>query len=196
MCIVFMFRMLQTFMAEKLNDHGFGRQTFALEVDLYRKRPPCLIFESQLSVNEVHKMTGTELWTYFARELMSSELFKEDRDQCKWFAFMSFTRYYVPPSTNPPSSHSEVVSLTKGHTALGMYSMCLCTATELWFDLINSKNSYQNIFFILHHLSHLHDGWSGDRGIKFGRYINYSKSEHMDYNVCLKGRSHMTNFKF
>jgi len=111
--------MLQTFTAEKLSDHGFGRQTFALEKDLYPKRPSCLIFESQLSVDEVHKMTGTELWTYFARELMSSESFRDDRDQCKWFAFMSFTRYYVPPSTSAPSSHSEVVSLTKGHTALG-----------------------------------------------------------------------------
>jgi len=127
MCIVFTFRMLQTFMAEKLNDHGFGRQTFALEVDLYPKRPPCLIFESQLSVSEVHKMTGTEMWTYFARELMSSELFKEDRDRCKWFAFMSFTRYCVAPSTSPPSSHSEVLSLTKGHTALGMHRTHFCT---------------------------------------------------------------------
>jgi len=115
-----MFRMLQTFTAEKLNDHGFGRQTFALEADLYPKRASCLIFESKLSVGEVHKMTGTELWTYFARELMSSEISKQDRDQCKWLAFMSFTRYYVPPLTNPPSSHSEVVSLTQGHTALGM----------------------------------------------------------------------------
>ena len=113
--------MLQTFTAEKLNDHGFGRQTFALETDIYPTRTSCLVFESKLSVVEVHKMTGTELWTYFARELMASEIFNDDRDQCKWFAFMSFTRYYVPPSTNPPSSHSEVVSLTKGHTALGMY---------------------------------------------------------------------------
>jgi len=112
--------MLQTFTAEKLNDHGFGRQTFTLETDLYPKRASCHIFECHLSVNEVHNMSGTELWTYFARELMSSEIFKDDRDQCKWFAFMSFTRYDVPPSTNPPSSHSEVVSLTKGHTALGM----------------------------------------------------------------------------
>jgi len=118
-----MFRMLQTFTAEKLNDHGFGRQTFALETDIYPAHTSCLIFESKLSVVEVHKMTGTELWTYFARELMSSEIFSDDRDQCKWFAFMSFTRYYVPPSTNPPSSHSEVVSLTKGHTALGMYCL-------------------------------------------------------------------------
>jgi len=125
MCIVCMLRMLQTFTAEKLNDHGFGRQTFALETDVHPKRTLCLIFESQLSVNEVHKMTGTELWTYFAREFMNSKIFKEDRFQCKWFAFMSFTRYYVPPSTNPPSSHSEVVSLTTGHTALGMYSFII-----------------------------------------------------------------------
>jgi len=116
--------MLQTFTAEKLNDHGFGRQTFTLETDLFPKRTSCFIFESRLSVSEVHKMTGTELWTFFARELMSSEVFKDDRDQCKWFAFMSFTRYYVPPSTNPPSSHSEVISLTKGHTALGMCCIC------------------------------------------------------------------------
>jgi len=126
-------RMLQTFTAEKLNDHGFGRQTFALEMDLYPKHRPCLVFESQLSVGEVHQMTGIELWTYFARELMSTEMFKADRNDCKWFAFMSFTRYCVPPSTNPPSSHSEVVSLTKGHTALGMH--CILTYTKQYlFD--------------------------------------------------------------
>jgi len=117
--------MLQTFTAEKLNDHGFGRQTFALESDVHPKRASCRIFESQLSVAEAHRMSGTELWTYFARELMSSKIFKEDRDQCKWFAFMSFTRYFVPPSSDLPSSHSEVVSLMKGHTALGMFHIIL-----------------------------------------------------------------------
>jgi len=123
-CIVSnVFRMLQAFTAEKLHDHGFGRQTFALEKDLYPKRPSCLIFESELSVDEVHKMTGIELWIYFARELMSSKKFADDREACKWFAFMSFTRYYVPLSTNAPSSHSEVLSLTKGHTALGIWHL-------------------------------------------------------------------------
>ncbi|ELT86967.1 hypothetical protein CAPTEDRAFT_95709 [Capitella teleta] len=62
-------------------------------------------------------MSGGDLWLHFAKELVSSKPPK-DREVCKWFAFMAFTRYQ-PPKNYVPKSHSEILSNTKGHTALG-----------------------------------------------------------------------------
>jgi hypothetical protein len=110
-------RLLQTFTAEKLHEHALGRKSFVLESDLRPDVAACHVFTSKLTTQQAHAMTGGELWMYFARELMSSRLFK-DKDCCKWFAFMSFTRY-CPPEGVIPKSHSDVLKSTKGHTALG-----------------------------------------------------------------------------
>lgn len=115
-------RLLQSFTAEKLREHGLGRKTFALECDLYPSRPPCRVFRSKLTLKQAYSMSGGELWMYFAKELMSSSEF-DHKDCCKWFAFMSFTRYAPPGGGGDrllPRSHSEVLQFTKGHTALGM----------------------------------------------------------------------------
>lgn len=108
--------LIQTFTAEKMKEHGFGRQTFQLEVDA-NYEPVCNIFKSKLTLDRAHAMTGNELWTYFARELMTSSNFA-DKDLCKWYCFMSFTRY-EPPNGECPKTHSEILKYTKGHTALG-----------------------------------------------------------------------------
>ena len=116
-------KMLQTFTAEKLHEHGLGRRTFVLESDLYEDRPPCCIFKSRIKVADAYKMSGNDMWLYFAKELMSSRLFAE-KDACKWFAFLSFTRY-KPPQGYTPKSHSEILKYTKGHTALGNYQLIM-----------------------------------------------------------------------
>ena len=110
-------KLLQTFTAEKLNEHGLGRKTFLLEKDLDPTANECHVFTSKLSVKEAHAMSGADLWMHFARELMAAKQFTK-RDQCKWFAFMSFTRYQ-PLEGYVPKSHSDVLRNTKGHTALG-----------------------------------------------------------------------------
>ena len=112
-------KLIQSFTSEKLHEQGLGRTTFTLECDLDPSATPCHIFKSRLTLAEAHTLTGTELWTYFAKELMSSSLFTA-KEKCKWFSFMSFTRY-IPPQDSVPKSHSEVMRSTKGHTALGMY---------------------------------------------------------------------------
>lgn len=110
--------LVQTFTAEKLNEHGFGHKTFQLEMD-QDYEPFCHIFRSQLTLEQAHSMTGNELWTYFAKELMKSNL--TQKDFCKWFCFMSFTRYFLPEDIEPPRSHGDVLSHTKGHAALGNF---------------------------------------------------------------------------
>lgn len=109
--------LIQTFTAEKMKEHGFGRLSFQLEVDT-NYEPVCSVFRSKLTLEKAHSMTGNNLWTHFARELMTASDF-EDKDLCKWYCFMSFTRYDLPPGAETPRSHSEILQYTKGHTALG-----------------------------------------------------------------------------
>ena len=109
--------LIQTFTAEKMKEHGFGRQSFQLEVN-ENFEPMCSVFHSKLSSEKALSMTGNDLWTHFARELMTTSDFK-DKELCKWYCFMSFTRYNLPEGADTPKSHSEILNYTKGHTALG-----------------------------------------------------------------------------
>ena len=97
---------------------------------------------------EAHAMSGAALWTYFARELMSSRRFSS-KDKCKWFSFTAFTRYQPPPGTLP-KSHSEVLKYTKGYTALG--KQILATLYKISVLLQMAFNYYladiDNCYFI------------------------------------------------
>ena len=69
--IAFNARILQTFTAENLNAHGFGRKTFRLEED----ENECVqvdIFKSKLEIETAHKMTGPELYEYFKEGKISN----------------------------------------------------------------------------------------------------------------------------
>ncbi|WAR02650.1 YK66-like protein [Mya arenaria] len=131
--------LIQTFTAEKMKEHGFGRVSFQLEVDA-NYEPVCHVFHSKLTLEEAHCMTGNDLWTYFARELMISSNFV-DKEICKWYCFMSFTRY-SPPSDITPSTHSEILKYTKGHTALGGGGLALFGTGNLhtWAASIGEVN--------------------------------------------------------
>jgi hypothetical protein len=111
-------KLLQTFTAEKLNEHRFGYRTFVLANDLH-SQPECEVFTSRLTVKQAHSMCSNELWVHFAKELTTSKQF-EQTDQCKWLAFLSFTRYQVQDG-KVPKTHSQVLQSTKGHTALGRF---------------------------------------------------------------------------
>lgn len=109
-------QLIQCFTSEKMREHGFDRNTFQLELDS-EENPVCHLFKSKLRLEEAYKMSGNDLWSYFGRELMTSSKFN-NKDRCKWYCFMSFTRY-SPPEGVLPKTHSEILKYTKGHTALG-----------------------------------------------------------------------------
>ena len=117
--------LIQTFTAEKMKEHGFGHQTFQLEVDS-NFEPRCSLFRSTLTLEKAHSMTGNELWTHFAQELMTSSNFG-DKNICKWYCFMSFTRYTPPLDSELPKTHTDILKYTKGHTALGRYTFFFLT---------------------------------------------------------------------
>ena len=57
-------RLLQTFTAEHLNLHGFGRRTFRLEEDENGK-VKVNVFHSKLDLNEALGMSGNMLYNFF-----------------------------------------------------------------------------------------------------------------------------------
>ena len=62
--ISFNARILQTFTAENLNCHGFGRRTFRIEED-ENGNVKVNLFESNLKLEKALSMTGSELYSYF-----------------------------------------------------------------------------------------------------------------------------------
>ena len=58
-------RLLQTFMAESLYQHGMGHKTFRLEED-NSGSPKVHIFTSSLTTDEALKMTGDQLYQMFS----------------------------------------------------------------------------------------------------------------------------------
>eukprot|EP00794_Sanderia_malayensis_P000446 gene446-1087_t len=112
--------LLQTFTAENLNLHGFGRKSFRLE----RNQDGIVnvnTFISKLHVDKALEMTGDELYRYFKAELDKSELYDP---LCKFWAFMSFTSYR-PPDDQKTFNEKKIHEYVRGHTALGGGNLAL-----------------------------------------------------------------------
>lgn len=62
--ISFNARILQTFTAEHLNIHGFGKQTFRLEED-ESGNVKVNVFKSKLYIDKAIGMSGNDLYEYF-----------------------------------------------------------------------------------------------------------------------------------
>ncbi|GFS72203.1 putative zinc metalloproteinase C607.06c [Nephila pilipes] len=107
-------QMLQTFTSDKLKEHKLNAKTFCLEEK--NDEVLCHVFTSSLTLKEAYMLNEEQLWSHFAVELMNSEL--RVGNSCKFLAFLSFTRYDNNGNV-PPLNHREVLSMTKGHVALG-----------------------------------------------------------------------------
>lgn len=108
-------KLIQSITAEKLFESGVGRKTFQLEHEVNPKKPECIVFRSTLNVNKARKMKQSELWAYFGRELMLSELGSNER---KFLGFISCTRF-KGTDIDKPMTHDEIVNLTEAYAALG-----------------------------------------------------------------------------
>ena len=111
-------RLLQTATAELMARHRFTHKTFVLESDVRPAAPPCHVFRSRLTRHQTLAMSSTQLWRAIGQQLMDCDQFAE-KERCKWFCFMSFTRYRLPADAPTPRSHADVLAHTTGHAALG-----------------------------------------------------------------------------
>ncbi|XP_068678882.1 uncharacterized protein [Montipora foliosa] len=106
-------RLLQTFTAESLFQHGLGRKTFRLEED-ESGFPKVHIFTSKLTSSEALNMSGNQLYDTFSKELECSSLYDP---MCKFWTFMSCTHYDPPPVSQ--FDEKLITKYVKAHTALG-----------------------------------------------------------------------------
>ncbi|KAK7499149.1 hypothetical protein BaRGS_00009696, partial [Batillaria attramentaria] len=135
-------QLIQSFTAEKMKEHGFGRVTFQLETGADGIQPVCHVFRSKLTLEQAYAMSGTDLWNYFGKELMTSGF--SSKNKCKWYCFMSFTRYQLPPEADLPKTHSEILKYTKGHTALGGGGLALFGTGNLhtWAPSVDTLHAH------------------------------------------------------
>jgi hypothetical protein len=68
--------LLQTFMAEEMNKHGFGYQTFELEQN---ENGEILVhvFTSELTTEKSHEMNGDQLYSWFHKGIINEEFLAE-----------------------------------------------------------------------------------------------------------------------
>ncbi|CAN7984856.1 unnamed protein product, partial [Ixodes hexagonus] len=114
-------RILQAVFAETLSAAGFESKSFRLEHRSSLNTPVVHIFRTKLVAAEACSMTAEDLWTHLAMELMDSDL--RDSGNCKFLAFVSWTRYRTDVE---PTSQSEVLSHTSGHVMIGAGGLALC----------------------------------------------------------------------
>ncbi|XP_055607104.1 uncharacterized protein LOC129754877 [Uranotaenia lowii] len=100
--------LVQSLYAEKLSEKGFGRKTFTIG-------SRCSPFYSTLPVEKSKKMTEQQLWSYFGKEILQSELFVSDK--LKFIGFISST-YYEGILDND-FSYANIKRRTTGNAALG-----------------------------------------------------------------------------
>lgn len=101
-------KLLQCVVAEKLFEQNLGRRTFKLEND-------CHVFYSKLHCDTARQMEQSDLWVYFAREIINSPL---KNDNKKILALLSCTQYQGV-FENGGMSHEDVLRQTQAHVALG-----------------------------------------------------------------------------
>ncbi len=108
-------KLMQTMTAESLHEHGFGRKTFALNLDEKgRVRVQTLVFPHKRS--ELVAKEGGELWGMINSWLVSRKM----TDLQKNLVLMSFTEYDAKERT------------ARAHTALGGGALALFGGATVW----------------------------------------------------------------
>ena len=153
--------LLQTLVAERLREEGFGRKTFTLFSNIDHE-PVCEIHESSYTRAEFQSMSSEEIWNVTAGELLRKQII---RKSIKVLAILSCTEY----SGTKEGDYSVALSNTKAYVACGRGDLSMIGAAGLhsWassFDeVMKCLTSRQSI-----HNSLLDD--SGFRGTMGGCY--------------------------
>lgn len=114
--------LIQSFLSDSLDAHGLGRKTiqFAQNYDendanTTQNNPSVFVLKSKLPSKDAHQMSQNDLWTYYAKELLN--VYCEDQN-VKYLAITNVTKYENPKRLKV-LDYDHVLSMTKGHIALG-----------------------------------------------------------------------------
>ena len=85
--------LIQAFMSDSLDAHGLGRKTIQFvqnfEDSAASGLPSVFVFKSKLSSIAAHQMSQNDLWTFYAKELLS---YFEDEPNVKYLAITNVTK--------------------------------------------------------------------------------------------------------
>lgn len=125
-------KILQSFIAEKLNELKLERRTFQVV--------PCQVFNSKLTLQEAKEMKQQEIWEHLGREIMNSTIGSKN---VKYLAFLSFTRYQEELYNNNVKTYEDLLKITNCYVAIGggglalFGTACLYTWPENVEDITN-----------------------------------------------------------
>ncbi|XP_017775372.1 PREDICTED: putative zinc metalloproteinase YIL108W [Nicrophorus vespilloides] len=126
-------KLLQSILAEKLHESGYGRKTIKVE--------SCQVFYSKMSSASVKEMQEDELWAALGREILGSEIGKP---QAKYLGFLSCTEYHGDRyKVEEMKLHEDLLKITDVYVALGggglaiFGTACLYTWPETTDDILS-----------------------------------------------------------
>ncbi|KAF5307947.1 hypothetical protein FQR65_LT06514 [Abscondita terminalis] len=123
-------KLIQTILGDKLKDFGVANKCFQI-------KSKCTVFHSKLQAERALEMSQMELWYYFAREIMSSDIGNCDK---KYLAFLSCSKY-DGSEYYCDMKHEDLIKLVKGYVAYGgdglalLSTLCLYTWPETVEDV-------------------------------------------------------------
>lgn len=133
-------KLIQSLIAEKFYENGFLRKTFQLENDLNPLEPNCRIFESNLDYKIARCMTQNDLWTYFGKEILESNL---KSDSFKYIGFISCTNYRGDKFGTNIKNYSDILGITEAFVALGGGGLALFGSACLYTWAENLGNVFE-----------------------------------------------------
>lgn len=131
-------RLMQTYFAESLHEHGFERKTFYYAEDA-ETRPLVKILNCDIGLEEAMKLSRYDLYSTFRKEIAKS--LGEDEKR-KLLVFMSCTQYAPPPDVTE-FTIDLIQSYVTGHAALGGGDMALFGNGSLhtWASSLHELNN-------------------------------------------------------
>lgn len=120
-------KLIQSLIAERLCEQGFGRKTFHL-FSLQGSEPVCEVHQSSLTKSEIHALSGEQIWNVTARELLEKKCITES---VKVLAFLSCTEYKNSVPVTTKNQYSDALANVKGYVACGKGHLAMLGSTGL-----------------------------------------------------------------
>jgi len=120
-------KLIQSLVAERLFEQGYGRKAFNL-FSLDGSEPICEVHQSSLTKSELHALSGEKIWNITARELLEKECITES---VKVLAFLSCTEYENSVPVTTRKQYFDALENVKGYVACGKGHLAMLGSTGL-----------------------------------------------------------------
>ena len=152
-------KLIQSLIAERLYEQGFGRKTFNL-FSCDGNEPFCEVHLSSLTKLELHSLSSEQIWSVTAKELLENGCIT---DSVKVLAFLSCTEYTSTAPVTTKKQYLTALENVKGYVACGKGHLAMLGSTGLhsWASEIGE------VFRCLTSQDSIDDNLLDDSGFRF-----------------------------